>query len=394
MTQHDFPLLPRLKCRCVCKEWRRLFDGDSNIWREVGIDGWELSSDIVPRSVLWRFVFSLRGTTSLSIHHLRGALRDKNIISEGWEFWPNLSHLSIFSSIGIVSDTNDELRSLFFSASILKSVILTLQCISTIEMEQLFHNNPKLEYVDLRANVHTNLGDRGPAFPTEVTNLRELKFLRLELQKTNFDRPVEWALPDDLSGWTDTLEELHIVRVGLRALPPSIGNLKKLHTLNLGYNKLGENAEGSLPVVAFQQITNLTKLSLECNNFEAAAPAAVGALGSNLKHLELGSNFKNTQRLDWPAVYASLRGLKYLGLYNCGLHTLPSILVDCFDNLEVLVLTFNCLTDIPGGKYLRNLRKIDLMLNRDLVEYPEVLKDIPGLFCRLGYSNQHIQNAF
>lgn len=167
------------------------------------------------------------------------------------------------------------------------------------------------------------------------------------------------ALPDEI-GNLEALNNLTIGRTSnqlignqITALPVSIGNLKELETLDLGYNGLT-----SLPP-SIGNLSSLVLLDLSFNRIDYL-PISFGNL-SNLVILDLCGNLLE----DFHDSFANLRKLVTLKLNFNALNNLPTVLTE-LDALENLELEENYLLALPAS--IGNLRKLrKLLLKRNLL---------------------------
>lgn len=80
-----------------------------------------------------------------------------------------------------------------------------------------------------------------------------------------------------MSPWLQ-MRVLHLINLGLDALPPAIGALSRLEELCLGRNPLGRRLD-ALPA-ELAALTALRRLELQYCGFEAGPPPIVGELPS------------------------------------------------------------------------------------------------------------------
>jgi len=127
---------------------------------------------------------------------------------------------------------------------------------------------------------------------------------------------------------------LDLSRLGLTALPPEIGRLTSLQSLNLWDNQLT-----ALPP-EIGQLTSLQSLSLSFNHL-TALPPGIGGL-TRLQSLYLSHN----QLTTLPPEIGGLASLQSLNLEDNGLTALPPELWR-LPNLVSLYISFNPLPEIP-----------------------------------------------
>jgi internalin A len=170
----------------------------------------------------------------------------------------------------------------------------------------------------------------------------------------------------------DGAKELKLERIESETLPPEIGQLINLQSLNLSVGDVGKGGLRSLPP-EIGNLTNLLRLDLSDNQI-THLPPELGRL-ANLDTLLLGRN-NNLTRL--PLEIGELTNLTYLTLQSNKLTELPSEFGN-LTNLEKLTLGDNNLTILPREfGSLAKLRELDLHLNK-LTELPEELSRLTQL---------------
>ena len=142
------------------------------------------------------------------------------------------------------------------------------------------------------------------------------------------------ALPPEIGQLTQ-LQSLNLDNNQLTALPPEIGQISQLQSLNLDHNKLTDLA----PWIG--QLTQLQKLYLHGNQL-TALPPEIGQL-SQLRLLSLGNN----QLTALPAEISQLSQLRQLYLHNNQLTGLPPE-IGQLSRLQALFLGGNQLTALPA----------------------------------------------
>jgi Leucine-rich repeat (LRR) protein len=156
------------------------------------------------------------------------------------------------------------------------------------------------------------------------------------------------------------------------SIPPELGNLANLQTLDLAANKL----TGSIPP-ELGNLANLQTLDLSFDGLIGSIPPELGNL-ANLQWLELGSN-QLTGSI--PAELGNLANLQNLLLYTNQLTgSIPPELGN-LSNLQELHLSYNQLTGSipPGLENLANLENLDLWKNQLTGNIPPELGNLANL---------------
>ena len=216
------------------------------------------------------------------------------------------------------------------------------------------------------------------ALPAEMAALLELR--RLDLSKNKFS-----SFPLAICGMSK-LEELGLSRNELSTLPSEVTFPASLHVLELSGNKLtsvpptllsncsslvnldlGGNKLTSIPST-FGDLTNLTVLTLRCNQIEKL-PEEIGNCHL-LKSLDLFWN----KLTSLPPTIDSLCMLRCLNLAHNQITELPDEIGNC-QSLEVINLDQNKLSTIPATiGALHRLRILCLGYNR-ITELPDRIGD-------------------
>ncbi|XP_059449524.1 receptor-like protein 7 [Corylus avellana] len=223
--------------------------------------------------------------------------------------------------------------------------------------------------------------------PTILANLSSLTFLYLddcglhgEFPMGIFKLPnlrVLWVgyneglighLPDFT--WSSPLEALVLTATSFSGeLPPSIGNLIYLNSLNVR----GCNFSGFIPST-LGNLTNLTFLRLSNNTFTGEVPSSIGNLNL-LSFLDLRQN-----QLTGPILFHLVNLMQLKDLYLQSNHFTGEIPVEILNltGLSVLSLRGNKLRGrIPNSIFnLKNLQVLDLAMNyfSGTVEFDEFVK--------------------
>ncbi|KAJ6376202.1 hypothetical protein OIU77_001048 [Salix suchowensis] len=172
----------------------------------------------------------------------------------------------------------------------------------------------KLVSLDLSANDNSSL--EPISFDKLVQNLTQLRELRLSWVNMSL------VAPDSLMNLSSSLSSLKLYSCGLQGkLPSSMGKLKHLRYLDLGYN----NFTGSIPY-DFEQLTELVSLHLSGNAYLSAEPVSLYKIVQNLTKLrELALDSVDMSLVAPDSLTNLSSSLSDLSLFNCGLQgKLPS----------------------------------------------------------------------
>jgi hypothetical protein len=313
------------------------------------------------------FLLDTTGQTYLAAYDLHGILRVKNynkfLFSADSGFGENAYGIEAF-----VIDRKDFLDVDIKDGTSLIDSILTISSLKILlikesdlpDVDHLASNLdklPNLEYLTL-----LNL----KVLPPQIGNLGNLKSLNLSSNELS-------GLPKEI-GQLKNLTNLNLPYNQLVNLPKEIGELKNLTTLNLENNKLE-----SMPF-EIGKLTNLESLRLGNNAYDYGPnqlvhlPTSIGQL-KNLRNLELHGN----ELTDLPREIGELKNLTTLYLSSNKLTNLPPE-IGGLDNLESLYLSNNKLTGLPNeiGK-LKNLITLDLSGNKiPKIEIEKVRKLLPN----------------
>ena len=188
--------------------------------------------------------------------------------------------------------------------------------------------------------------------PPEIGHLTNLQSLNLRNNRLS-------SLPGEIGHLTN-LQSLYLDNNQLSSLPGEIGQLTHLQYLYLGNNQLS-----SLPG-EIGQLTHLQTLYLD-NNQLSSLPGEIGQL-THLQSLDLGKN----QLSSLPGEIAQLTNLQTLDLRDNQLSSLPGE-IGQLTHLQSLYLGYNQLSSLPGEiVQLTNLEKLDLRGNPVPIP-PEIL---------------------
>lgn len=173
------------------------------------------------------------------------------------------------------------------------------------------------------------------------------------------NNPIRTFHDDAFLGLEDILEDLELNNCTLVSLPASIGNLRRLKTLNIRHN----------PALTALPSSVMTTIGITLENID----------------------FSNTGISTWPAALSSNIRLKNLRASG---NKIPRIPNDAFlvfaATLQTLDISYNQLTGFPDAiNELRSVKTIDLSFN-NLVTIP------PGKFtnCRYTLSTLYLVHVF
>jgi Leucine-rich repeat (LRR) protein len=198
--------------------------------------------------------------------------------------------------------------------------------------------------------------------------------------------------------------ELDLSNLGLVEIPPQIGQLSNMHTLNVSYNgirilppEIGQLGNLQVLNLSFNHLTilppeignllNLQILSVDTNQL-TSLPPDIGQL-SNLEEMNLTDNLLR----DLPPEVGRLRSLRLLWLNGNLLTTLPKE-IGQLSRLQVLYLPLNQLTTLPKEiGQLSNLCFLSLEYN-DLRHLPTTLGNLGLLVGTKDCAGRYYPNLF
>ena len=222
---------------------------------------------------------------------------------------------------------------------------------AVLELPPSFGRLTNLEQLTL--NTDSQQGGQLKLTGSDDALFKMTKLLRLEII-------VAALVPSTLPTAIDRLSNLYDLRLKINAtvLPDSIGNMRALRTLSLGWNRLR-----TLPD-SFGRLTELIRITAR-NNLFASCPPALKRMRSLLS-LELKNNRRfayigedtfppTLEHLDLgdlritsisPAAFSSVPNLMLLMLKNNMLRSLPTTL-GLLTKLLHLDVSYNALTELP-----------------------------------------------
>ncbi|KAJ6376199.1 hypothetical protein OIU77_001045 [Salix suchowensis] len=188
------------------------------------------------------------------------------------------------------------------------------------------------ELVSLRLSGNDYLSAEPVSLYKIVQNLTKLRELALD--------SVDMSLvaPDSLTNLSSSLSDLTLWRCGLQGkLPSSMGKLKHLRYLDLGYN----NFTGSIPY-DFEQLTELVSLRLSGNDYLSAEPVSLYKIVQNLTKLrELALDSVDMSLVAPDSLTNLSSSLSDLTLWRCGLQGKFPGNIFLLPNLVELSLSYN-----------------------------------------------------
>lgn len=185
---------------------------------------------------------------------------------------------------------------------------------------------------------------------------------------------LEYGLPattlPDAIGRLEALQELSLIRTGLRSLPDSLGQLRQLRHLQVAASPGVKRLPASLTRLPNLRTLELTALPLE------ELPADLGRMQS-LRRLTLGGG--RYERL--PASVVQLSQLTQLSVSNSSyLRELPENIGNLRGLRSLEVESNSKLERLPGGlTRLHRLEELNLSSNRRLTQLPEDIGQMSGL---------------
>lgn len=217
-----------------------------------------------------------------------------------------------------------------------------------------------LEFLDLSANRFVKLPDA----------LKSLK----SLQTLKFDYNSLLKLKSSLSSLSG-VKKLTLAGNKITVFPfESLGSLKSLHHLDLGYNRIADirksdfkswgsyleklflqsNSILFLQNNTFEHASRLTELSLSYNNIGSIDNNAFKFLDKSLEKLDISFGLKG---FGFPTALSTLKSIKYLALDNNNINAIPEAISN-LENLETLILDFNNLKELKSTVFSSTSHKL------------------------------------
>ena len=272
------------------------------------------------------------------------------------QVWGNLSMLTKMTHLELVLKPSQESEVHLIPPSFGKLTDLAVFHFvwppgAVLELPPSFGRLTNLEQLTL--NTDSQQGGQLKLTGSDDALFKMTKLLRLEII-------VAALVPSTLPTAIDRLSNLYDLRLKINAtvLPDSIGNMRALRTLSLGWNRLR-----TLPD-SFGRLTELIRITAR-NNLFASCPPALKRMRSLLS-LELKNNRRfayigedtfppTLEHLDLgdlritsisPAAFSSVPNLMLLMLKNNMLRSLPTTL-GLLTKLLHLDVSYNALTELP-----------------------------------------------
>ncbi|ESR55287.1 hypothetical protein CICLE_v10023511mg [Citrus x clementina] len=282
-----------------------------------------------------------------------------------WTFYPvnNATNVSFYSKIKISPCAWFGIRC--NPAERVISINLSTVGLKGTLYQFSFSSFPHLAYLNLSYNVFFG------TIPPQIGNLKSLSTLDLSKNKLNGSIPFSF-------GNLTNLAIMYLYRNSLSAsIPPVIGNLKFLYHLDLSENQLS----GSIPPT-LGNLSNLAVLHLYGNSLSGSIPSIIGNLKS-LSYLHLSSNqlsgsipislgnlsnlvvlhlFENSLFGSIPPILGNLKMLLHLGLSTNHLSGVIPLSIGNLNNLIGLYLYDNELS----GQIPKNLRNFTSLVRVNL----------------------------
>ncbi|WP_421794401.1 leucine-rich repeat domain-containing protein [Haliscomenobacter sp.] len=252
-----------------------------------------------------------------------------------------------------------KLKFLFLSFNKIKTLPKEIQKLKNLQYLDLSGNDLSTippELGELKALQKLGLKDNKlSTLPAEIGNLSGLLLLNLSYNKFK-------TFPEAL-GNLEQLRHLTLYSNAFDSLSAAVGGLKNLEVLNLNSNR---SLQKLPPEIG--QLSKLKSLDLE-STFLRRLPSEIG----NLSELE-NLNVASTQISSLPPEMGKLQNLKRLNAQWCRLESIPKELGQ-LKNLRQLILRINPIQAIPPELgQLSNLENLDLHYTRISNVPPELGK--------------------
>ncbi|CAO2039657.1 unnamed protein product [Urochloa humidicola] len=206
--------------------------------------------------------------------------------------------------------------------------------------------------------------------PSSFGRMGALYYLNLELNKLEARDDEGWEFFHALANCT-RLQGISVANNQLQgvipnsiennfngSIPPGLGNLQRMSTLNLSYN----NFQGSIPV-EFGKLMPLTTLDLSSNKFSGKIPETFG-------QFQQINTIRMDQNLLTGNIPTTFSNLKTLSILNLSHNDLSGPVPDCLSDLELLLkldLSYNSFQgEIPRNGVFTNATIVSLEGNSGL----------------------------
>ncbi|OLY81935.1 Adenylate cyclase [Smittium mucronatum] len=240
------------------------------------------------------------------------------------------------------------------------------------KIPQSLEHTPNLIRIDFSSNILTKVGDVLTNFliNLQVLNLENNRISDLPSSLANLENLVDLSLRNNqfktfpkILTRMSSLKILDISYNLIDSIPDSVSHLVNLEVLNI----TGNYMDGSLPF-GMSKLTNLETINLELNNFDDLSPI------SNLPKLK--NLYSGNNHLSFPIFSLDKIENIYLNQNKLADITISSRL----ENLTVLDLRFNKLTELPKDMFLYLSQLKTLILNNNhLVALPRSVSSLHNL---------------
>ncbi|GFZ17069.1 leucine-rich repeat protein kinase family protein [Actinidia rufa] len=241
--------------------------------------------------------------------------------------------------------------------------------ILSLKQNKFIGNLPKeLGSLSHLVELHIPFNNLTRAIPASFGNLSSLQYFSAE------ENMLEGNLPGSLANFSTQLQHLILGRNKISgSIPPDIGNLVSLNTLDLVYNQL----TGSIPT-SIGRLHKLQEVAFGGNNFSGEIPSSIG----NLTLLNALGIEENNLQGNIPSTLGNCQGLLLLQLYGNNLSgSIPREVIGLSSLSQSLDLSRNSLSGPLPQEVgnLRNLGLLNLSYNKLSGEIPNSLKSCISL---------------